>query len=84
MNKTNTNRTLSSTRNFIYNRLSTCIRELVNERTKEWMENGETESEQLLLHFWKQVMDLKKELMEIDRNGDNVHPLLKGLNKPKN
>jgi len=79
-----TDRTLSSTRSFIHKRLSTCIRELVNERTKEYMENGETESEQLLFHYWKQVMDMKMELLEMDRNGDFVHPLLKGLNKPKN
>jgi len=79
-----TNRTLYSTKTFIYNTLTTCIRELVSERTKEYMENGETESEQLLYHYWKQVMDMKKELMEFDRNGDWVHPLLKGLNKPKN
>lgn len=79
-----TNRTLDSTKTFIYNTLNTCIGELVRERTKEWMENGETESEQLLYHHWKQVMDMKKELMEIDRNGDWVHPLLKGLNKSKN
>ena len=44
-----TNRTLDSTRTFIYNTLTTCIRELVGERTKEWEENGETESEQLYI-----------------------------------
>ena len=77
-----TNRTLDSLLGFIYNTLTTCIRELVNERTKEYMENGETESEQLLYHYWKQVMDLKKGLMDFDENGDYVHPLLKGLNKP--
>ena len=77
-----TNRTLDSSLGFIYNTLTTCIRELVNERTKEYMENGETESEQLLYHYWKQVMDLKKGLMDFDENGDYVHPLLKGLNKP--
>ena len=76
-----TNRTLSSSKTFIYNTLTTCIRELVNERTKEWMENGDTESDRLLVHFWEQVMDLKKGLHEMDENGDYVHPLLKGLNK---
>ena len=78
-----TDRTLSSTRSFIHKRLSTCIRELVNERTKEYMENGETESEQLLQHYWLQVMDLKRELHKMDENADFVNPLLKGLNKPK-
>jgi hypothetical protein len=78
-----TNRTLSSSRNFVYKTLTTCIRELVGERTKEWMENGETESEQLLQHYWLQVMDLKRELHKMDENADFVNPLLKGLNKPK-
>ena len=67
IDNTTTNRTLYSTKGFIYNTLGNCIVELVNERTKEWMENGETESEKLLYHYWKQVMDMRKELMEIDK-----------------